>query len=99
MISLHRQDLEEVIRVFGRESQVAMAVEELAELIVAINHRERNRASVEALSGEIADVEIMLAQLKIIYDCHALVTNEVEKKLTRLWARTASEWKECGGDL
>lgn len=49
---------------FGREHQLKIITEELAELIVAIAHFERNKADYEDLAREIADVEIGITQLK-----------------------------------
>ena len=51
------------IKVFGDKAQEEVAMEELAELITAISHKHRGRE--HNIAEEIADVEIMLEQLKI----------------------------------
>lgn len=64
-------DLDNMIKVwetawdkFGPESQKQMAIEELAELIVAISHHMREReGSYDNVAEEIADTWIMLHQL------------------------------------
>lgn len=51
---------------FGKENQLNMATEELAELIVAINHWRRGRAGKDEVIEEIADCYIMLRELTYI---------------------------------
>ena len=51
---------------FGSEKQRRVAVEELAELILAIHHVDRRKADWQDLAEEIADVEIMITQLKLM---------------------------------
>ena len=75
----------DAIRVFGEKEQEEVAIEEMAELIQAITHKHRGRE--HNIAEEIADVEIMLEQLKIINNC----ANEVEKirraKVLRLFGK------------
>lgn len=79
----------DVIRIYGETSQESLAAEECAELIQAISHKHRGRA--HNIPEEIADVEIMLEQLKIINDCHNEVAKIREKKLARLKERIESK--------
>lgn len=74
---------------FGAHSQLAMAQEECAELIAAISHL-RRRNSVEELMGEIADVEIMLGQLRIMFG-NAAIDAIKKQKLQRLAQRLEGE--------
>lgn len=76
------------IDTFGMHTQLDVAVEELAELIQAITHSRRGRA--HNVAEEIADVEIILAQLKIIYDCHGETAAYRSQKRERL-AETLDE--------
>ena len=73
------------IRTFGEKEQECQAIEECAELIQAINHKHRGRPS--NIPEEIADVEIMLEQLKIINDCADEVKAMREIKVARLYQR------------
>ena len=57
----------QAIDFFGFESQKIMAIEEMSELTKELTKELRNRGNVENIADELADVEIMLAQLKIIY--------------------------------
>ncbi len=74
---------------YGVSSQVGMAMEELAELIQALNKSMRDEPN--NVPEEIADVEIMLEQLKLIFSCK----NDVEKirkdKVKRLEGRLTKE--------
>lgn len=52
---------------YGLEAQTVVAMEEMAELIQALS---KSRRGVEHnVEEEIADVEIMLAQLRCVYNC------------------------------
>lgn len=70
------------IRTFGDTAQENVAVEECAELIQAISHKHRGRD--HNIAEEIADVEIMLEQLKIINNCRDEVKEIHEQKIKRL---------------
>lgn len=73
----------------GAMQQEIVAIEECSELIQAITHKHRGRK--HNLAEEIADVEIMLEQLKTINGC----TDEVEQvkkyKIERLLHRLRGE--------
>lgn len=73
------------IRTFGEEAQERQAIEECSELIQAICHKQRGRE--HNIAEEIADVEIMLEQLKIINDCANEVKAMREIKIARLYQR------------
>ena len=80
---------------FGKDSQTNMAIEELAELIVAINHWRRGRAGKDAVIEEIADCYIMLLQLTYIVTDAAdfsPIIAELERKLHKL-NRRIEEWQ------
>jgi NTP pyrophosphatase (non-canonical NTP hydrolase) len=73
------------IRTYGETAQEQLASEECAELIQAINHKHRGRTC--NIAEEIADVEIMLEQLKIINNCHLEVEKIHKEKIDRLYQR------------
>ena len=58
------------IDVWGITAQVDMAIEECAELIKALQKRKRaeGTGTIDDVLEEMADVEIMLEQLKVIFD-------------------------------
>ena len=87
--------LEKAIRHYGVENQMAQSIEELAELIVAINKCLRYKDDIEArnnLVEEVADVLIMIDQLKIIMNIKDYEIDCYRKyKLERLERRINNE--------
>ena len=61
-----KQVFTRAIRLFGDESQKIMAIEEMSELIKELTKELRHRGDVAHIAEEVADVEITLAQLKMI---------------------------------
>ena len=80
--------LEYAIRLYGEPAQMDMAVEEMAELTKAICKVKRASCAAEAAAAlenaveEMADVQIMLDQLRIIF--HRSTKEAEEAKLERL---------------
>lgn len=58
---------EKAVSKWGRDSQVKMAIEECSELITKLSHFMRGRVNDIEVGEEIADVEIMLSQLRIMF--------------------------------
>jgi len=74
------------IATFGVESQIKKSIEEMGELIVELAHHLEKRDNVREVAEEIADVSIMISQLKIIFD--AKMIEEYERmKIERLKER------------
>ncbi len=87
-MKINQNIIQDVINILGIQHQKIKAIEELAELITAITQEitEPNKKSDE-ITTEIADVYIMLEQLKIIYDLpDKFIQDEIDFKLTRLRA-------------
>lgn len=74
----------------GRKKQINIAIEELSELIQALCKLNRKGSEVEYrcrlmdIHEEIADVEIAITQLKLIFDMAPAVESWKEAKLERL---------------
>lgn len=75
------------IRKFGIDAQVLMAIEEMSELTKEICKIPRGKKNLEALADEIADVTIMLEQLRLIYDLNDAVCEHMDMKIRRLQER------------
>lgn len=58
------------IALWGNKAEIRQSIEELGELIVALAKRDRfkNGSTVVDVLEEMADVEIMLEQLKMMFD-------------------------------
>lgn len=83
----NRKLYKEALSVYGSASQVEKTVEECAELIHAIQKSKeglRTTLKIAAVAEEIADVEIVLAQMRLIFPG---VTEMKTKKLERLRER------------
>ena len=70
--------IKQIVEHFGTAEQIVKAKEELIELLAALN-----RNDTDNIIEEIADVEIMLEQLKYIFDCKCDVDNIKNYKLDR----------------
>jgi len=76
---------------FGRSSQEWQAVEEIGELLAALNHVHRGKDAIEHIAEEIADVEVCLDQLKIMYGIADKVKFFRDAKIARLSTRIDRE--------
>lgn len=68
----------------GMEEQQWHAVEELAEMLVALCHVRRGHDCIPHLAEEIADAQIMLDQMTLLYGCTDLVERYKRVKLLYL---------------
>ena len=84
-VEMERNELLFIINTYGTRAQQDIAIEELAELQKAIlkHRRYSSKETEQEIIDEIADVEIMLEQLKIIYSCHSDVERRIEYKIDR----------------
>lgn len=83
MLARDRMVFDTAIRTYGKNAQINVAIEECAELIVALQHHARNKCAAKDVVSEIADVEIMITQLKMIFGDND-VENEKKIKIQRL---------------
>lgn len=72
------------VKKYGKISQLIMCMEEMAELTKEISKSIRGVDNSSAISEEIADVEIMLEQLRVIYHNRSEVDTIKADKLRRL---------------
>lgn len=83
--SLKEENLyQKAASLWGFDFQVRMMLEKMAELQVELLHVLRSKESIEAVMEELADVEIMLGQMKIIFPSIEAIK---KKKLERLALR------------
>jgi NTP pyrophosphatase (non-canonical NTP hydrolase) len=76
----------QAVELFGAKEQTLIAIEEMGELIVALNHYRRNRCESHTVIFEIADVLLSLESLKEIYG-RFLVEEAFKMKSERLRRR------------
>jgi hypothetical protein len=68
---------------FGQQRQIQKALEELAELTMALHHFNEQKMTADSVITEIADVQIMCEQLAMIFG-QSRVEHFKNKKLERL---------------
>ena len=72
---------------------MVIAIEECSELQKEITKIIRKKGDLTNLAEEIADVEIMLEQLKLIFRIHDKVIEQKDEKIKRL-KQTIEKYKE-----
>lgn len=82
-VQIYRQ----AVDTWGAENQEKMAVEEMSELTKEICKHWRGSDNLDAVADEIADVTIMLEQLRLIYNLNDSVSRHMDAKILRLQDR------------
>ncbi len=72
---------------YGAQSQINKAMQECAELILALSKWGENRAEKADVVDEIADVKIMMRQMMLIFGVEDEVEKRMEYKVRRLRRR------------
>ena len=87
--------IQDIINHYKKEDQVLQAVEEMSELTKElIKNINRNKDNEKEITLELADVQIMLMQIMIIYDIDPnKVLGGIEYKLLRQKERIENESK------
>lgn len=75
------------LETFGKSSQMQVAIEEMSELTKELCKNGRGQENTTHIAEEIADVEIMLRQMKMLFDCTGQVDGFRWYKLERLAGR------------
>lgn len=81
---------------WGEGAQIAMVFEEMAELQKELCKHLRGKKVTGHIAEEIADVEIMLDQMKLLFDIEKLVQSNKRYKLARLGERLDDAEMEGG---
>lgn len=88
MINLDKEVLVDAINTWGVYAQLIMAIEEMSELTKEITKWFRGKRNREEMAGEMADVIIMMEQLKLTFSITDDEINSiVEAKTERLKSR------------
>ena len=88
-----RQILGRAVSFYGSEIQRVVAIEELSELQKELCKSLRGQTDRQHIAEEIADVQIMLEQMMILYELHYDVAAWPWKKVDRLRDRLARDGK------
>ena len=85
-MNIKRNIYRKVVDKFGRDGQLRMLQEECSELAVAVSHFIRGRDQLELIE-EIADVEIMLEQVRTFFDggrIDAIKDDKIQRLIARM---------------
>lgn len=81
----------QILEHWGLDKQINQVSEECAELIIALNKYRRapdnKKPDLRTVAEEIADVQIMLEQMKDAFKCKELVAYLMDEKLDRTLKR------------
>ncbi len=91
MTDQERRVFERALEHYGPELQTTVLVEEMAELQKELCKYRRGRANYDHIAEEIADVSIMLDQMKLLFQCGGAVQAWRLEKVRRLAERIAEE--------
>ena len=82
---MNKKDIyKRALKVFGKQNQITMVFEETAELQKELSKHLRGEDNIDHIAEEIADVEIMLEQMKILFDIEDRVGQYKGEKINRL---------------
>ena len=84
---IERDILRSAIDTYGAVMQIAIAFEEMSELQKELCKYLRGSGSQENIAEEIADVEIMMEQMKTLFNCENSVRRVRQQKVKRLKER------------
>ena len=95
---MDNEKLTKIIRHFGAYAQISKTVEELIELSeILIKDVNKGEVDKDHLYEEMADVMIMLAQLRIIYNIHPEeIQEEINRKIERTMERIEHDEEYLG---
>lgn len=84
-----------LINHYGTLNQKLIAIEEMAELQKAIvkHIRQESEENINSVIEEIADVQVMLEQLKMIFSCRTKIDEIMDAKIDRQIKRIMDESK------
>lgn len=79
----HREIYVKTLNKWGEEAQYNQAIEECAELIVALQHFSRGKVDKDVVVNELADVFLMVGQLTYMFGEERL-SESVQGKIAKL---------------
>jgi len=84
------------LALWGDDAQTLMLFEEMAELQKELCKFAKRKDNIEQIAEEIADVEIMLEQMKIMHNCTNAVAKFRKSKLQQLSVRIRYDSEKLG---
>ena len=94
MTEKERAVFQKALKTWGGEAQVLCLLEEMAELQDALCKHKRGRRTLEDIAEEIANVEIMLDQMKLLFHIEKEAEAQRARKIARVEERLNHSVKE-----
>ena len=91
MTDQERSVFEHALEHYGPDAQITMVMEEMSELQKELCKYRRGRANYDHIAEEIADVSIMLDQMRLLFQCGGAVQGWRLEKVRRLAQRIAED--------
>ena len=91
MTEYERSTFERALEHYGPDAQITMVMEEMSELQKELCKYRRGRANYDHIAEEIADVSIMLDQMRLLFQCGGAVQAWRLEKVRRLADRIAED--------
>lgn len=91
MTDNERNIFERALMHYGPDAQITMVMEEMSELQKELCKYRRGRANYDHIAEEMADVSIMLDQMKLLFQCGGAVQGWRLEKVRRLAECLAAE--------
>ncbi len=82
------------VKAYGKDHQLIICMEEMAELTKELSKNLRGHNNLQEIAEEVADVEIMLEQVKLLFDLKEAAADAKEAKLLRLRERIIKDTGE-----
>lgn len=77
------------VNAYGKDHQLIICMEEMAELTKELSKNLRGEENIPHIAEEVADVEIMLEQVKLLFNLREAAADAKEAKLLRLQEMSA----------
>ena len=90
----YKEIYKRALSVYGEKNQVVMVFEEMSELQKALTKYLRGVCDKRTIADEIADVEIMLEQMKLLFNIEKEVEERKQFKVERLMTRLDQKQNE-----
>lgn len=72
------------LKTYGETAQIFMVMEEVAELQKELCKNQRGKSNRREIAEEVADVEIMLDQMKVLHNIEEMTVEARNSKVARL---------------
>lgn len=90
MRNVEKYLFEKALAYYGPEAQIKMLYEEMAELQLAVCKNGRGADNLDNIAEEIADVGIMLDQMRLLFNVEARSRDIRDDKVARLAGRMSA---------